>query len=209
MPLRAPFPTKGCSVGANAHEINRQRHWVCALQIAERRRQLGLTQHEVVDRLADLGITATNRTLSAIEHGQGVDVGRLPELAVALNCTVTYLLGLTSEPQSWLPDDGAAPSTTAEKPHQRTIPGDQGSWLHYRAGENAVAEGDAEHGSWHHGVWHHPHGHGHDGPEQMNSAQITVRAGSGLQRFAAPVPEPDPPAKRRAFPPARTQARRA
>ena len=49
-------------------------------------------------RLDALGVSASNRTLSAMEHGQGVDVGRLPELAVALDCSVTYLLGLTEEP---------------------------------------------------------------------------------------------------------------
>ena len=86
-------------------DISRQRHWVCARQIAERRRSLGLTQQDVVERLAELGVHATNRSLSAMEHGQGLDVGRLPELAVALDCTVTYLLGLTADPSSWAPDD--------------------------------------------------------------------------------------------------------
>ena len=76
-----------------------------ARRISERRRDLGLTQCDVVERLAALGVEATNRTLSAIEHGQGVDIGRLPELAVALDCTVTYLLGLTVEPLRWQPDD--------------------------------------------------------------------------------------------------------
>uniref|UniRef100_UPI001841623C helix-turn-helix domain-containing protein n=1 Tax=Sporichthya sp. TaxID=65475 RepID=UPI001841623C len=103
--------------------LNRQRHWVCALQIAERRRQLGLTQRDVVDRLSGLGVTATNRTLSAIEHGQGVDIARLPELAVALECTVTYLLGLTSRPHNWEPDDGALPAPPAERG-----PRHQGVW---------------------------------------------------------------------------------
>jgi hypothetical protein len=40
-----------------------------------------------------------------MEHGQGIDVGRLPELAVALDCTITYLLGLTENPGRWVPDD--------------------------------------------------------------------------------------------------------
>ena len=66
--------------------------------MSERRHTLGLTQRDVVDRLAGLGLATTNRTLSAMEHGQGVDVGRLPELAAALDCTVTYLLGLTADP---------------------------------------------------------------------------------------------------------------
>lgn len=88
-----------------SHDLSRQRHWVCALQLAERRRQLGLTQQDVVDRLAEMGVAATNRSLSAMEHGQGLDVGRLPELATALDCSVTYLLGLTAEPDRWEPDE--------------------------------------------------------------------------------------------------------
>jgi transcriptional regulator with XRE-family HTH domain len=77
---------------------------VCALQLAERRRMLGLTQQDVVDRLAGMGVASTNRSMSAMEHGQGLDVGRLPELATALECTVTYLLGLTMDPDRWEPD---------------------------------------------------------------------------------------------------------
>jgi hypothetical protein len=73
--------------------------------MSERRRALGLTQCDIVERLVALGAGATNRTVSAMEHGQGVDVGRLPELAVALDCTVTYLLGLTDDPTRWAPDD--------------------------------------------------------------------------------------------------------
>lgn len=93
-----------------SHDLSRQRHWVCALQLAERRRMLGLTQQDVVDRLARMGVAATNRSMSAMEHGQGLDVGRLPELAAALECTVTYLLGLTMDPDRWEPD---APVTSA------------------------------------------------------------------------------------------------
>lgn len=110
------------------HELNRQRHWVCALQIAERRHRLGLTQRDVVDRLEALGVTATNRTLSAMEHGQGMDVGRLPELALALECTVTYLLGMTSDPHSWEPDPGALPALAPTPP--LTVAGDHECWLH-------------------------------------------------------------------------------
>lgn len=90
---------------STAHEHNRERHWTCARRLSERRHDLGLTQCEVVDRLTALGATATNRTLSAMENGQGVDVGRLPELALALDCTITYLLGLTDDPGRWAPDD--------------------------------------------------------------------------------------------------------
>ena len=88
----------------------RERHWLCARRISDRRHDLGLTQADVVQRLATVGVHATNRTLSAIEHGQGVDISRLPELAVALDCTVTYLLGMTADPASWAPDDVRLPA---------------------------------------------------------------------------------------------------
>jgi transcriptional regulator with XRE-family HTH domain len=100
---------------STAHDLNRERQWTCARRMSVRRHELGLTQRDVVERLASLGLTTTNRTLSAMEHGQGVDVGRLPELAVALDTTVTYLLGLTADPLSWVPDGpfrvAAAPRT--------------------------------------------------------------------------------------------------
>lgn len=89
---------------AQPEELYRERHWICARRLGDRRRGLGLTQSDVVARLGGLGVSTTNRTLSAMEHGQGVDVGRLPELAAALDCTVTYLLGLTSDPSRWEPD---------------------------------------------------------------------------------------------------------
>jgi transcriptional regulator with XRE-family HTH domain len=92
---------------STAHDLNRERQWICARRMSGRRHDLGLTQRDVVERLASLGLTTTNRTLSAMEHGQGVDVGRLPELAVALDTTVTYLLGLTADPLSWSPDPPA------------------------------------------------------------------------------------------------------
>jgi transcriptional regulator with XRE-family HTH domain len=109
-----------------AHELNRERHWICARRMSERRHALGLTQCDVVARLASLGVISTNRTLSAMEHGQGVDVGRLPELATALDCTVTYLLGLTTDPAQWVPD-GAPPPDTEQL--RRTPPAEHESWI--------------------------------------------------------------------------------
>ena len=85
------------------------RQWRCAMRLRERRGQLGLTQAEVADRLVCMGVDITNRTLSAMEHGRGVDVGRLPELAGALDCTITYLMGLTDDPHRWEPDHPLGP----------------------------------------------------------------------------------------------------
>jgi transcriptional regulator with XRE-family HTH domain len=80
------------------------RHLVVTSRLRDRRHSLSLTQKQVVTRLAALGLTCTNKSLSSLEHGTGVDVSKLPELAAALDCTVTYLLGLTDDASSWQPD---------------------------------------------------------------------------------------------------------
>jgi transcriptional regulator with XRE-family HTH domain len=88
----------------------RERHWICAQRLRERRLALGLTQREVVARLQRRGNQTTNRALSAMENGRGLDLGLLPELAESLKCTTTYLLGLTTEPNSWRPDGLIVPT---------------------------------------------------------------------------------------------------
>jgi transcriptional regulator with XRE-family HTH domain len=90
-----------------------ERHWICARRLRVRRLALGLTQAAVVDRLSRRGAVLTNRTLSAMENGRGLDLGRLPDLAAALDCTVTYLVGLTADPERWEPD---APLTPGAPP---------------------------------------------------------------------------------------------
>jgi transcriptional regulator with XRE-family HTH domain len=55
---------------------------VVSERLRERRRDLGLTQKEVVSRLRRMGVTTTNKALSSLEHGAGLDVAKLPELAV-------------------------------------------------------------------------------------------------------------------------------
>lgn len=81
----------------------RERHWICAKRVRERRLALGLTQREVVCRLLHRGHPTSNRALSAIENGGGLELGLLPDLADSLACTVTYLLGLTDDPDEWRP----------------------------------------------------------------------------------------------------------
>jgi transcriptional regulator with XRE-family HTH domain len=83
-------------------EAATQRHWTCGRRLRERRHALGLTQAELVDRLGG-GPAITNRSISTWENGRGLDFGWLPELAVALDCSVTYLLGMTDEPRRWEP----------------------------------------------------------------------------------------------------------
>jgi hypothetical protein len=87
----------------------RERHWACSQRLRERRLTLGLTQREVVGRLQRRGYHTTNRALSAMENGRGLDLGLLPELADALGCTVTYLLGLTADPTAWEPGPARPP----------------------------------------------------------------------------------------------------
>lgn len=81
------------------------RHLLITQRLRQRRDDLGLTQKQVVTRLGRCGLHTTNRALSSLEHGTGLDVAKLPELATALDCTVTYLIGLTDDPHRWEPDD--------------------------------------------------------------------------------------------------------
>jgi len=85
------------------------RFLVLSLRLRDRRRSLGLTQQQVVRRLAGFGVTTSNKALSSLEHGAGIDAAKLPEFAAALDCTVTYLLGLTDDPANWQPDGVLSP----------------------------------------------------------------------------------------------------
>jgi transcriptional regulator with XRE-family HTH domain len=87
-----------------------QRNLTCAIRIRERRRQVGLTQTELVDLVNEHSSRLSSQGLSAIENGRRLAVGRLPDLAAALQCTVSYLLGLTSDPYRWEPDDASTPA---------------------------------------------------------------------------------------------------
>jgi hypothetical protein len=85
--------------------VARERHWVCAQRLRTRRMALGLTQLDVVARLRHRGVEATGRTVSAMENARGMDIGLLPEMAAVLDCTITYLLGLTADPWAWHPGE--------------------------------------------------------------------------------------------------------
>jgi hypothetical protein len=115
-----------------------------------------------------------------MEHGQGIDVGRLPELAVALDCTVTFLLGLTSDPTRWVPDHWAVPNVTTNG--HRGAAGDRGGWMPYDAGGPAGHVGEHQ-GCWFHGGWHPPDGHPHqEVPHPL--PQVTANRRPSLRRFA-------------------------
>jgi transcriptional regulator with XRE-family HTH domain len=101
----------------------RERHWICAQRLRERRLALGLTQRELADRLREQGGITTNRALSAMENGRGLDLGLLPELAASLGCSITYLLGLASDPAAWHPDGQAPSPQSHEDRAPERIPG--------------------------------------------------------------------------------------
>ena len=92
---------------AGTGDVEARRHLEVSQRLRERRRLLGLTQKQVTSRLGRLGVASTNKSLSSLEHGAGLDVAKLPELAAALDCTVTWLLGLTDDPHRWEPDTAA------------------------------------------------------------------------------------------------------
>jgi transcriptional regulator with XRE-family HTH domain len=85
-------------------QLGAHRHLLISERLRTRRRDLGLTQKEVVARLRRIGVATTNKALSSLEHGAGLDVCKLPELARALDCSLTYLVGLNDDPASWEPD---------------------------------------------------------------------------------------------------------
>ena len=114
------------------------RHLVVSERLRRRRRELGLTQKEVVSRLRRLGVNTNNKAVSSLEHGAGLDLCKLPEVARALDCTLTYLVGLTDNPARWEPDDtmwtGTAPATRAESASAEpvradSLPGADRPWI--------------------------------------------------------------------------------
>ena len=98
------------------------RHLVVSERLRRRRRELGLTQKEVVVRLRRLGVNTSNKAVSSLEHGAGLDLCKLPEVARALDCTLTYLVGLTDDPERWEPDDAMWTATAPRAEPSRAEP---------------------------------------------------------------------------------------
>ncbi len=127
---------------ASYDELGAHRHLLISERLRQRRRELGLTQKEVVARLRRIGVVTTNKALSSLEHGAGLDVCKLPEIARALDCSLTYLVGLTDDPTSWEPDfehwpgqrpvGSPAPAGCWPRPGPRPNRGIAypGSWVH-------------------------------------------------------------------------------
>ena len=103
-------------------ELGAHRHLLISERLRLRRRELGLTQKEVVARLRRIGVVTTNKALSSLEHGAGLDVCKLPEIARALDCSLTYLVGLTDDPKRWEPDGTEWPTAPGAAPiRQRPV----------------------------------------------------------------------------------------
>lgn len=134
---------------------------------------LGLTQKQVTSRLGRLGIDSTNKSLSSLEHGAGLDVAKLPELAAALDCTVTWLLGLTEDPHRWEPD-AETPSRPARGP-TRAATGEDAA---YPARDPDRPAGAAEHAA------------ARAGGSAPSAAQLTPRRPSGPWILGPLPPEP-------------------
>ena len=111
------------STSASRGEWREGRHLVVSERLRKRRRELGLTQMDVVVRLQHLGVNTTNKTVSSLEHGAGLDVAKLPAIASALECTITYLVGLTDTPGRWEPDDPAPTVREATPPPEQRVDG--------------------------------------------------------------------------------------
>src|SRR5262249_50488034 len=101
-------------MNASIGETSAGRQLLITQRLRRRRGELGRTQKQVVTRLARAGLRTTTRAVSSLEHGAGVDVAKLPELAAALDCTVTYLVGLTDDPHRWEPDHRGTPQPTPQ-----------------------------------------------------------------------------------------------
>jgi len=88
----------------SAREFGRSWEWRVSARVLKRRKALGLTQQQLADRMTSHGAKTIVQQVSHIEQGMGVGVGKLVVLAQALECSTTYLLELTDEPDEWTPD---------------------------------------------------------------------------------------------------------
>jgi hypothetical protein len=88
------------------------------------------------------GAGLTNRSLSSMERGRGFDLGWLPELASALECSVTYLLGLTDNPGRWEPDTHPASTVPAQAAPAPDLPGLVAPVTEHKAHHNWILSPD-------------------------------------------------------------------
>jgi transcriptional regulator with XRE-family HTH domain len=93
---------------ASARERGRIHDGEVGSRVRQRREELGLKQWEVCEHLAKLDIPMNDSQLSQLERGgAGLDSAKLVAFAAVLDCSVTYLLGGTKDPNGWVPDQTA------------------------------------------------------------------------------------------------------
>ena len=99
--------------------------WLVAWRIRNRRVDLQLRQEDVRARLSEvLGQKVSQSTLSRLEAGKS-DVAKgtmwLRALSEALDCSVTFLVGLTDDPDRWEPDAKVRTSARGRSKASRTV----------------------------------------------------------------------------------------
>lgn len=82
-----------------------ERRQLVARRIHDRRIQLGLHPSKNLREGSSNGDTPTDPELTGPERSAGLTAAALPELAAALECTTTFLVGLTDDPMKWSPDE--------------------------------------------------------------------------------------------------------
>ena len=85
-------------------QLRRKYSRASADRVMERRDALGLTQTSLALRMSEQGFPLSQAAISRAESGAAMEQGELIALAVALECSTTYLLGLTTKPDRWEPD---------------------------------------------------------------------------------------------------------
>lgn len=86
-------------------DIGRRSAGRLADAIAQRRADLGLKQSEVAERMIAFGVPVSMQTISAWEYGRPrIASHQVVALAASLECTTTFLLGLTEKHDKWTPD---------------------------------------------------------------------------------------------------------
>ena len=90
----------------SARDFGRDRHYVIGRRIAERRQELGLSQTGLAQLLQErTGLIYTGVSIGNMEAGKQLDPAKVMALAIALDCSLTYIHGWTDDPQKWEPDD--------------------------------------------------------------------------------------------------------
>ena len=116
---------------AAARDFGRRQQWALAQRLYLRRTELGLRQEDLVQRLGQQGLAITPGAISNWERTGSMDLPKLLALCGALECSLSYLVGLTKDPARWEPDEDVdlvslsrvlAQSSPAASPRPRRKP---------------------------------------------------------------------------------------